>query len=85
MKSRALHGRDTPLSVSTNQPDVRAIWVVGHRNPDTDCTVAAMTYAALKQSQADGTTLYIPAVLGPLNPETRAVLARASANSRRSH
>ncbi len=35
-----------------------------------------MTYATLKQSQADGTTLYIPAVLGPLNPETRAVLAR---------
>lgn len=50
--------------------------MIGHRNPDTDCTVAAMTYAALKQSQADGDTLYIPAVLGPLNAETRAVLAR---------
>ncbi|MGI8857358.1 MAG: CBS domain-containing protein, partial [Thermomicrobiales bacterium] len=53
-----------------------AIWVVGHRNPDTDCTVAALTYAALKQSQTDDDTLYIPAVLGPLNAETRAVLAR---------
>jgi inorganic pyrophosphatase/exopolyphosphatase len=55
---------------------VSAIWVIGHRSPDTDCTVAALTYAALKQSQADNETLYIPAVLGPLNPETRAVLAR---------
>jgi manganese-dependent inorganic pyrophosphatase len=55
---------------------VNAIWVIGHRNPDTDCTIAAITYAALKQAQADGTTLYIPAALGPLNPETRAVLAR---------
>ncbi len=53
-----------------------AIWVIGHRNPDTDCTVAALTYAALKQSQVDGETLYVPAVLGPLNAETRAVLAR---------
>lgn len=50
--------------------------MIGHRNPDTDCTVAALTYAALKQSQTDNETLYIPAVLGPLNAETRAVLAR---------
>lgn len=50
--------------------------MIGHRNPDTDCTIAAMTYAALKESQADGDTRYIPAVLGPLNAETRAVLAR---------
>lgn len=35
-----------------------------------------MTYAALKQSQADRETLYIPAVLGPINAETRAVLTR---------
>lgn len=55
---------------------MNAVWVIGHRNPDTDCTIAAMTYAALKQSQADGDTRYIPAVLGPLNAETRAVLAR---------
>ncbi len=71
-----MHGRDSRLSGSITQPDVRAIWVVGHRNPDTDCTIAAITYAALKQSQADGTTLYIPAILGSLNPETHAVLAR---------
>lgn len=60
----------------SNQPTVAAIWVIGHRNPDTDCTIAAMTYAALKQSQTDDDTLYIPAVLGPPNPETRAVLNR---------
>lgn len=58
------------------QPNVHAIWVIGHRNPDTDCTIAAMTYAALKQTQVEGDTLYIAATLGPINPETRAVLAR---------
>ncbi len=63
-------------SATADQPHVHAIWVIGHRNPDTDCTIAAMTYAALKQTQADGDTLYIPATLGPVNPETRAVLAR---------
>lgn len=68
--------RETHLSATPRQPDVNAIWVIGHRNPDTDCTIAAITYAALKQSQADGTTHYIPAALGPLSPETRAVLAR---------
>jgi manganese-dependent inorganic pyrophosphatase len=61
---------------TTSQPRVTAIWVIGHRNPDTDCTIAAMTYAALKQSQADDDTIFIPATLGPLNAETRAVLAR---------
>lgn len=55
---------------------VDAIWVLGHRNPDTDCTVAAMAYAALKQSQSGNEDVYIAGVLGPLNPETRAVLAR---------
>lgn len=64
------------LSATLNEPPVSATWVIGHRNPDTDCTVAAMTYAALKQSQAEGDTRYIPAVLGPLNAETRAVLDR---------
>ncbi|MCA1723733.1 MAG: DHH family phosphoesterase [Thermomicrobia bacterium] len=64
------------MSAPANPPDVRAIWVIGHRNPDTDCTVAAIAYAALKQSQAEGDRQYVPAILGPLNPETRAVLAR---------
>lgn len=63
-------------SATVDQPHVHAIWVIGHRNPDTDCTVAAMTYAALKQTQAADDSLYIPATLGPVNPETRAVLAR---------
>jgi manganese-dependent inorganic pyrophosphatase len=66
-------------SATSDQPSVAAIWVIGHRNPDTDCTIAAMAYATLKQSQTDDDTRYIPAVLGPLNPETRAVLARFGA------
>ncbi|MCA1670105.1 MAG: DHH family phosphoesterase [Thermomicrobia bacterium] len=64
------------MSATVNDPNASAIWVIGHRNPDTDCTIAALTYAALKQSQVDGDTRYIPAVLGPLHAETRAVLAR---------
>ncbi len=68
--------RSINLSGTTHQPPINGIWVIGHRSPDTDCTIAAITYATLKQSQAEHDTLFIPAVLGPLNPETRAVLDR---------
>lgn len=57
-------------------PDANAVWVMGHRNPDTDCTIAAIAYAALKQMHEDGDTRYIPVVLGPVNAETRVVLRR---------
>lgn len=67
------------LSHATNQWGVCATWVIGHRNPDTDCTIAAITYAALKQSQAESDALFIPALLGPPNAETRAVLTHFSA------
>ena len=50
------------------------IYVVGHRNPDTDSVVSAMAYAALHN--ALGENEYLAAILGPLNDETRFLLER---------
>ena len=39
------------------------IWVVGHKNPDTDSICAAITYSYLKnneKSDKDNKALYIP-------------------------
>lgn len=50
------------------------IYVIGHRNPDTDSVVSAMAYAALHN--ALGENEYLAAVLGPVNDETRFLLER---------
>ena len=50
------------------------VYVVGHQNPDTDSVVSAIAYAALKN--ALGFRNYIPAVLGELSDQTKAVLDR---------
>ena len=50
----------------------RPVWVVGHKNPDTDSICAAITYAALKNKSEEGT--FIPKKAGELNGETRYVL-----------
>lgn len=47
------------------------IYVVGHKNPDTDSICSAITYAHLKQLQGVNA---IPCRLGPLNEETKFVL-----------
>ena len=49
-----------------------AIYVTGHRNPDTDSIVAAMAYAALRN--ACGDREYQAARLGDLSDETQIVL-----------
>ena len=49
------------------------VYVVGHKNPDTDSICAALSYANLKQK------LGVDAVacrLGPLNEETKFVLKK---------
>jgi manganese-dependent inorganic pyrophosphatase len=46
-----------------------AVYVFGHKNPDTDSTCAAITYAWLK-NKLDSEKEYIPAVLGEINAET---------------
>lgn len=50
------------------------IYVTGHRNPDTDAIVAAIAYAALRNSLGDRN--YIPARLGNVSDETSAVLKK---------
>jgi len=50
------------------------IYVIGHRNPDTDSVVSAMAYAALHNALGDNA--YVAAILGPLNDESRFLLER---------
>ena len=51
-----------------------SIYVVGHRNPDTDSIVSAMAYAALQN--ALGGNHYIAARYGHVNTETAFLLNR---------
>ena len=51
-----------------------SVYVIGHKNPDTDSVVSAMAYAALKN--ALGGAHYIPARYGHLNTETAFLLNR---------
>jgi manganese-dependent inorganic pyrophosphatase len=48
------------------------IFVIGHRNPDTDSVCSAIAYADLMNSKGEGT--YIPGRCGPLTEETRFAL-----------
>ena len=50
----------------------RDIWVVGHKNPDTDSICAAIAYANLKNLADDGN--YVPKKAGEISNETRFVL-----------
>ena len=49
-----------------------SVYVIGHRNPDTDSVVSAMAYAAL--NNALGENNYIAARAGHLNTETSYLL-----------
>jgi hypothetical protein len=49
----------------------KPIYVLGHRNPDTDSICAAIGYAFLKKQLGANA---IPARAGKINPETRFVL-----------
>ena len=51
-----------------------AIYVFGHKNPDTDSVVSAMAYASLMGALGEGD--YIAARLGHLNDETSFLLRR---------
>ncbi len=50
----------------------RPVWVIGHKNPDTDSICAAIAYANLKNQIDDGD--YIPKKAGSISEETRYVL-----------
>ena len=55
----------------------RYVWVVGHKNPDTDSICAAISYAYLKNQTEDGH--FIAKRAGSINNETRYVLERFGA------
>lgn len=55
-------------------PAARPIFVIGHKNPDTDSVCAALAYAALKRKLTGGN--YVAARCGHLNEETQYVMHR---------
>lgn len=52
----------------------KQIYVIGHRNPDTDSIASAIAYAHLKREL--GSAEVTAAMAGPLNPQTTWVLSR---------
>ncbi|MGC4017973.1 MAG: putative manganese-dependent inorganic diphosphatase [Muricomes sp.] len=57
-----------------NQVNARKVYVVGHKNPDTDSICSAIAYANLKQKLTGEE--YTPRRAGQLNEETQYVLNR---------
>ncbi len=57
----------------------KKVWVVGHKNPDTDSICAAIAYANLKNELSKDGTVYEPKKAGQLNEETKYVLQRFKA------
>ena len=53
----------------------RRVYIVGHRNPDTDSICSAIAYADVKNRENDGNH-YIAARVGQVNSETSYVLQR---------
>jgi manganese-dependent inorganic pyrophosphatase len=53
------------------------VYVIGHKNPDTDSVVSAVAYTALKEAQ--GYENYIAARAGNLNPQTEYIFNRFKA------
>ena len=51
----------------------KKVWVIGHKNPDTDSICAAISYAYLKNQTETGKN-YQPKRAGAINAETRYVL-----------
>lgn len=52
----------------------KKIWVVGHKNPDTDSICAAIAYANLKNMSAPAGVVYEAKRAGEINEETKYVL-----------
>ena len=60
----------------------RPIYVVGHKNPDTDSICSAIAYAHLKNIlNKDQDQVYVAARAGAMNPETTFVLKQFQAES----
>lgn len=52
---------------------VKSVYVMGHRNPDTDSICSAIAYANLK-NKISGTSMYRAKRAGGINPETEFIL-----------
>ncbi len=52
----------------------RRVYVIGHKNPDTDSICSAIAYAALKNKVGDPDHIFVPKRAGQVNPETQFVL-----------
>lgn len=61
-------------------PEKRKIYVIGHRNPDTDSICSAIATADLKNKTDRNGNFYVAARAGQLNPETEYVLKKFHAN-----
>lgn len=57
----------------------KTVYIFGHKNPDTDCTVAATAYARLKQLM--GFNNYVAARAGHFNPQTDYVFKKFNVKS----
>ena len=52
----------------------KTIYIIGHKNPDTDAVVSAYAYAKLKNLL--GYSEYVAARAGHLNPQTRYIFEK---------
>lgn len=66
----AFNGR---LNMEFAENGKRQVYIVGHKNPDTDSICSAIAYAYLKNI-CDNTLRYVPARAGQVNQETQYVL-----------
>ena len=72
-KTTIFYGSHTSERLSARQPG-KTVYVIGHRNPDTDSVVAAAAYAALKRAQ--GMTNCRAARAGKTTPQTDYIFNR---------
>ncbi len=61
------------IKMDTTELTKRPIYIVGHKNPDTDSICSAIAYAYLK-NKCDDTNEYVAARAGQINQETQYVL-----------
>lgn len=64
------------MTGNTKNDPKGTVFVIGHKNPDTDSISAAISYAYLKNSISNGACVYEARKAGPVNNETRFVLER---------
>ena len=63
-----------PVWIKREKDLEKIVYVIGHRNPDTDSIASAVAYANLKQRLGEANV--VPAMAGNPNPQTRYVLDR---------